>query len=90
MAEVTNTSRLQERPDPSALLVDAFRQIAVKALVDCLDAGDAVAATYPPEKAKDYMAGFSAAIIAVTLRFGISDVEIRRGSDGRVTDVIAR
>ena len=78
---------LRPRPDPSDLLVAAMRQIVADVIVECGEAGKNVAARYPAEKATAYNAGFSAAMIAVAIRFGIQDIEVCRDADGVITFV---
>lgn len=74
-------------PDPSLLLIAAMRQIVADVLVECGEAGKDAAAGYPAEKATAYNAGFSAAMIAVAVCFGIQDIEVRRDTEGAITSV---
>lgn len=61
---------------PSAVdeITATFKDVMAHILVNCLDINDIVTADFPPEKAKYYKSGFTAAIVAVAMCVGVTDI----------------
>lgn len=76
---------------PSAVdeVTAAVKDTIARILVQCLDINAKVTADFPPEKSRYYNAGFAAAIVAVAMCVGITDIDIHRGADGGVTNIAA-
>ena len=85
MAEVN--IKMRAYPSVIEAVNVAVKDTMARILVQCLDVNAKVTADFPPEKSRYYNAGFTAAIVAVAMCVGITDIDIHRGADGDVTDV---
>lgn len=75
---------------PSAVdeITATFKDVMAHILVNCLDINDIVTADFPPEKAKYYKSGFTAAIVAVAMCVGVTDIA-NSGARAAIADALA-